>query len=64
MKRGAACMKAQHQLLNEVADLVDAGVLRTTLREHFGSIDAANLRRAHEHVESGGAIGKVVLGGW
>jgi len=57
-------MKAQHQLLNEVADLVDAGVLRTTLREHFGSIDAANLRRAHEHVESGGAIGKVVLGGW
>jgi len=57
-------MKAQHQLLNEVADLVDAGVLRTTLRENFGAIDAANLRRAHEHVESGGAIGKVVLGGW
>ena len=57
-------MKAQHQLLNEVADLVDAGVLRTTLREHVGSIDAANLRRAHERLESGSAIGKLVLGGW
>lgn len=57
-------MKAQHQLLNEVADLVDAGVLRTTLREHLGAINAANLRRAHERLESGSTIGKVVLGGF
>ena len=57
-------MKAQHQLLNEVADLVDAGVLRTTLREHLGPIDAANLRRAHERLESGSTIGKLVLGGF
>ena len=38
----------QHKLLTEVARLVDAGALRTTLGEHFGRIDAANLRRAHE----------------
>lgn len=57
-------MKAQHQLLNEVADLVDAGVLRTTLREHLGPIDAASLRRAHERLESGSTIGKLVLGGF
>ncbi|WNL45709.1 zinc-binding alcohol dehydrogenase family protein [Dyella sp. BiH032] len=57
-------MKAQHQLLNEVADLVDAGVLRTTLREHLGPIDAASLRRAHERLESGSMVGKLVLGGF
>ncbi len=54
-------MIAQHQLLNEVADLVDAGVIRTTLREHFGKIDAENLKRAHALLESGKAKGKIVL---
>jgi zinc-binding alcohol dehydrogenase family protein len=58
---GTPDMVAQHQLLNEVADLVDAGVLRTTLKEELGPINAANLRRAHAVVESGKAIGKVVL---
>ncbi|PXV57340.1 zinc-binding alcohol dehydrogenase family protein [Dyella jiangningensis] len=57
-------MQAQHQLLNEAADLVDAGVLRTTLRENMGVINAANLRRAHEQVESASTIGKIVLSGW
>jgi zinc-binding alcohol dehydrogenase family protein len=57
-------MQAQHLLLNEVADLVDAGVLRTTLRENMGSINAANLRAAHAQVESASTIGKVVLSGW
>lgn len=57
-------MKAQHQLLNEVADLVDAGVLRTTLRENLGAIDAANLRRAHAQLESASTIGKLVLSGF
>jgi len=57
-------MQAQHQLLNEAADLVDAGVLRTTLRENLGTINAANLRRAHQQLESASTIGKVVLSGW
>ncbi len=57
-------MQAQHQLLNEAADLVDAGVLRTTLRENMGVINAANLRRAHAQVESASTIGKIVLSGW
>jgi len=47
-----------------VADLVDAGVLQTTLGEHFGRIDAANLRRAHALLESHRAKGKIVLEGW
>ncbi|MFC5739968.1 zinc-binding alcohol dehydrogenase family protein [Dyella tabacisoli] len=57
-------MLDQHRLLDEVADLVDAGVLRTTLRENLGRIDAANLRRAHALLESGSTIGKWVLSGF
>ena len=40
-------MIAQHQLLNDVADLIDKGVLRTTLDQTLGTINAANLKRAH-----------------
>ena len=57
-------MQAQHDLLDEVADLVDRGVVRTTLADHYGRIDAANLRRAHAHLESGRGRGKVVLEGF
>lgn len=51
----------QHRLLCAVADLIDAGILRTTMHDHFGPLTAANLARAHDHVASGKAIGKVVL---
>lgn len=54
-------MIAQHRLLTEVASLVDAGVIRSTVAEHFGSINAENLRRAHALLESGKARGKIVL---
>ena len=57
-------MIAQHHLLNDVADLVDKGVLRTTLDQTFGAINAANLRRAHALIESGKSRGKIVLEGW
>ncbi|HDS1558244.1 NADPH:quinone reductase [Stenotrophomonas maltophilia] len=57
-------MQQQHVLLNRVADLVDAGVLQTTLGEHFGRIEAASLRRAHAVLESHRAKGKIVLEGW
>ena len=54
----------QHRLLDEVAGLVDAGLVRTTLSERFGTINASNLKRAHALIESGKARGKVVLEGW
>ena len=57
-------MIEQHKLLNRVAELIDSGVLKTTLGEHFGTIDAANLRRAHALLESGTAKGKIVLEGF
>ncbi|MBI5127855.1 MAG: zinc-binding alcohol dehydrogenase family protein [Rhodopseudomonas palustris] len=55
---------AQHDLLNEVADLIDAGVLRTTLDKTFGTINATNLKRAHALLETGTSVGKIVLEGW
>ncbi|HAT33252.1 MAG TPA: zinc-binding alcohol dehydrogenase family protein [Janthinobacterium sp.] len=57
-------MHKQHELLDEVARLVDAGVLKTTLAERFGKIDAANLKRAHRLLESNTAKGKIVLEGF
>ena len=52
---------SQHRILGRVAQLVDAGKIRSTVnREPLGfTID--NLRTAHQVSESGGAIGKVVL---
>ena len=61
---GTPDMIAQHDLLNEVSALVDAGVIRTTLVNAFGLINADNLRNAHALVESGRSRGKVVLEGF
>lgn len=61
---GTDDMLGQHRLLNEVAALVDAGLVRSTLAEHLGTINAANLKKAHTLIESGKARGKVVLEGW
>lgn len=57
-------MIEQHRLLNQVADWLDAGKLRCTLRETLSPINAQNLRKAHEKLESGTMIGKLVLKGW
>lgn len=57
-------MAEQGRLLDEVADMVDAGRVRSTLGDHFGVINAANLRRAHALLESGRARGKIVLQGF
>jgi zinc-binding alcohol dehydrogenase family protein len=57
-------MIRQHDILERVAALIDDGVLKTTVGEHFGKIDAANLRRAHALIESNKSRGKVVLEGF
>ena len=57
-------MIEQHHILERVSQLVDAGTLRTTLGEHLGTINAANLRRAHAVLESAQARGKIVLEGF
>ncbi|WP_350431009.1 zinc-binding alcohol dehydrogenase family protein [Shewanella sp. H8] len=57
-------MQAQHQLLNDVAKLIDNGQIKTTVGEHYGVINATNLRRAHERLETQQAKGKIVLAGF
>lgn len=57
-------MIAQHHLLDDVASLIDNGVLRTTLDKVLGKIDAANLKQAHALLEGGRSTGKLVLEGW
>ena len=59
-----ADMEEQGKLLAEVAALVDAGKVRTTVNGNFGRINAANLRQAHALIESGKAQGKLVLAGF
>ena len=58
---GTPDMIEQHRLLNEAADLVDGGVLRTTMTANLGRLSAATLKQAHARLESGTTIGKVVL---
>ena len=59
-----ADMAAQGRLLAQVAQLVEAGRLRTTLANDLGPICAATLRQAHRMIESQTTIGKLVLSGW
>ncbi|OPX55178.1 NADPH2:quinone reductase [Oceanospirillum multiglobuliferum] len=54
-------MIQQRELLNRVAELVDAGKIRTTIGTHYGAICAENLIKAHQDIENGKAIGKIVL---
>ncbi|HSG53653.1 MAG TPA: zinc-binding alcohol dehydrogenase family protein [Rheinheimera sp.] len=61
---GTPDMVTQHQILTDLSRLVQQGQVKTTLKETLGNINAANLRQAHQLLESGKAIGKIVLAGW
>lgn len=54
-------MIEQHNSLNQLAQLVDAGKIHTTLTKNLEPITAATLREAHKKVESGKTIGKIVV---
>jgi NADPH2:quinone reductase len=58
---GTDDMIRQHEILMEVASLVDRGKVRATATQSIGAISAANLRRAHAAVEAGHVVGKLVL---
>lgn len=57
-------MIEQHNILNRVADLVDAGKINTTTNKVLKPINAKNLKTAHAEIEGRHAIGKIVLQGW
>ena len=51
----------QHHILNQLAEWVDDGKIQTTLQEVIQPIDAEHVRLAHQKIESGKTIGKIVL---
>jgi len=57
----SANMVEQGNLLTEVAGLIDAKVLRSTASTNLGAVNVANMKQAHALVESGKAVGKIVL---
>lgn len=54
-------MTAQQQILNRIAEMLDAKKLKTTLRQTLGPITAENISLAHEQLLSGKTLGKIAL---
>jgi NADPH2:quinone reductase len=54
-------MIEQHHILNKVADLLDEGVLKTTLNLTLNGLTADNFKKAHQLLESGKTIGKIAI---
>ena len=54
----------QHAVLERLADLVEEGRVRPVIQERVRPISAETLRAAHERIESGRTLGKIVLSGW
>ena len=57
-------MAEQHTLLSNVATMVDAGDIQSTVVNEWGVINADNLIKAHTLLESGKSRGKIVLSKW
>jgi len=57
-------MIEQHRLLNRVAAWIDEKRIQSTANDVISPINAKNLRAAHQTLEAGRAIGKIVLQGW
>jgi NADPH:quinone reductase len=57
----AVDLDRQGRLLDEAAELLDKGTLRHTMTTAIGDFSAAGIRRGHELVEAGRAVGKVVV---
>ncbi len=54
-------MASQGRLLDRVAEMLDAGHLRTTLGTEIADFSAARAAPGHELVKDGKAVGKVVV---
>jgi NADPH:quinone reductase len=54
-------MIKQHLLLNEISELIDNGIIKTTMNKKLSPINAESIRKAHKLVETGGMIGKIVI---
>lgn len=54
-------MQVQHDILNEVAAMVDAGTISTTMTDSISGFSVESLKEAHRRIERGSAIGKIVI---
>jgi NADPH2:quinone reductase len=54
-------IERQHFILNTIADLLDAGIIKTSLTTTLGGFTVDNLKKAHQMQESGKTIGKTVI---
>jgi NADPH2:quinone reductase len=57
-------MIEQHHILDQLADLVDKDIIRTTSAHDYGKINVENLKKAHALIETGRSHGKIVLTGF
>ncbi len=61
---GTPDLERQREILDTVADAVDAGTIASPATQHLGAIDAAGVRAAQELIEAGSVIGKLTLSGF
>jgi zinc-binding alcohol dehydrogenase family protein len=54
-------MVKQHELLNQVSNLIDNKTIVTTMTENFSPINKENITKAHQIIEQGSMIGKLVI---
>jgi len=54
-------MAEQNKILTRLADLVDSGAIKTTLQHTLKGFSADVLKEAHRRIETGSAIGKLVI---
>ena len=54
-------MIEQHHILNEVARLLDDGILKSTLKATLSGFSAENFKKAHQQLENNTTIVKVVI---
>ncbi len=57
-------MDVQGKILAHLAELIDEGTVKATGSNVMRPISAATLRKAHELLEGGRTIGKIVVEGW
>jgi len=57
-------MAEQGNLLNQLSQLIEDGVILTTCNDIVKPINAENLRDVHQRLERGKTIGKIVLAEW
>ena len=57
-------IEMQHELLNQISELIDNRELISTITNNLGKLNVENLREAHVQQESGRVIGKNVLSGF